>query len=173
MSKVDINAILNLHRQAFGATEGEDIARLAACFLDRSDTISVSVARDGKVAGNVLFTPFAFQDQPEATCVLLAPCGVLPAYQGRGVGKELMDRSIAKLKSIGVDAVFVLGVPTFYPRYGFAPTNKQTPYPQLLTVPEAWMALELTPGTLERLSGKTTAIAPFMQAQWWDTSLHG
>lgn len=173
MKNNDINAILEVHRLAFGEDEGPEIAQLAADFLDHPDTISISAERDGKVAGNVLFTPFAFNDHPDAKCYLLAPCGVSPEHQGRGVGKEIMEASIDHLKSIGTDAVFVLGVPTFYPRYGFVPTDKQTPYPDLLTATEAWMALELTPGSVEKLSGQTTAIPQFMQSHWWDTSAHG
>ena len=173
MNQKEIDTILEVHRLAFGEKEGEEIAKLAKDFLDQPDTISISATRDGKIAGNVLFTPFVFRDHPETKCYLLAPCGVSPEYQGHGVGKELMDTSIEHLKSIGTDAVFVLGVPTFYPRYGFVPTDKQTPFPDLLTVPEAWMALELTAGSVENLSGKTIAITPFMHSHWWDTSQHG
>ncbi|NOE36439.1 MULTISPECIES: GNAT family N-acetyltransferase [Ruegeria] len=176
MKQTDINAILGIHRQAFGQAdgeaEGEAIAQLAKAFLDNPDTISISVEREGKLAGNVLFTPFVFTDHRDTKCYLLAPCGVSPHHQGTGVGKELMETSIGHLKSIGADAVFVLGVPTFYPRYGFVPTDKHTPYPDLLTAPEAWMALELTEGTVGKLSGKTQAIPQFMDAHWWDTSQH-
>ncbi|MBE1284293.1 MAG: GNAT family N-acetyltransferase [Rhodobacteraceae bacterium] len=170
MTPNEINTIANLHRMAFGPSEGEEIAPLAKALLSHPETISISVHRGGKIAGNVLFTPFVFQDHPDAKCFLLAPCGVLPEYQGQGVGKELMQTSIAHLASVGTDAVFVLGVPTFYPRYGFVPTEKQTPYPTLLTIPESWMVLELTAGIVDRLDGKTRAIPQFMQPQWWDTS---
>jgi predicted N-acetyltransferase YhbS len=65
-----------------------------------------------------------------------------------------------------------LGVPTFYPLFGFVPTDKETPYPNLLTIPEAWMALELTAGSADKLGGKAIAIDPFMHAHLWDTSQH-
>ncbi|MFY2822541.1 GNAT family N-acetyltransferase [Ruegeria sp. MALMAid1280] len=173
MNQVNTDAVIEVHRVAFGTEEGDDIAQLAKDFLVLSDTISISAERDGKTVGNVLFTPFVFSNHPETKCYLLAPCGVLPRYQGHGIGKEIMETGIEHLKSVGADAVFVLGVPTFYPRYGFVPTDKQTPYPDLMTAPEAWMALELTEGSVEKLSGKTVAIPPFTQPHWWDTSQHG
>ena len=173
MTRSETETIVELHRLAFGEEEGPEIARLATAFLAQPDTVSVSVQRGGTLAGNVLFTPFAFQDHPDTACYLLAPCGVLPGYQGQGIGKELMETGIAQLKSRGADAVFVLGVPGFYPRYGFAPTDKQTPYPDLLTLPESWMALELTPGALPPLSGRTIAVEPFMRPEFWDTSAYG
>ena len=82
----------------------------------------------------------------------ISAIGVLPEYQhGHGVGKELMQMGIQLLQAQGCNAIFVLGVPTYYPRYGFEPTTKQTPYPELLTMPEAWMVLELSAGVLTRL----------------------
>lgn len=169
MNQSERNAIIEVHQLAFGDEEGSEIAQLAEAFLDHPDTISISAKRGGKIAGNVLFTPFVFEDHPDIKCYLLAPCGVLPEYQGCGIGKEIMETGIEHLKSIRANAVFVLGIPTFYPRYGFAPTDKQTPYPELLTAPAAWMALELSEGSLERLSGKTMAIPQFMRSHWWDT----
>lgn len=173
MNQTETKAILDVHLQAFGSGEGPEIARLAKDLLALPDTISISVRRGGTIAGNVLFTPFVFQNHPDAACYLLAPCGVLPGLQGQGVGKELMETSIGHLKSIGADAVFVLGVPGFYPRYGFAPTDKQTPYPDLLTLPASWMMLELKAGSAGPLSGRTLAVEPFMQPALWDTSAYG
>lgn len=173
MNQKDIEDILNVHLLAFGDEEGPEIAALARALLALPDTISISAQREGTIAGNVLFTPFVFRDHPGTTCYLLAPCAVLPKHQGSGVGKELMERSIDHLRSIGVDAVFVLGVPDFYPRYGYVPTDKQTPYPELLTIPESWMALELTPGAVAPLSGKPTAVEAFMHPELWDTSAYG
>lgn len=173
MTNTEKQAILQVHRLAFGDDEGPVIEQLADNFLARPDTISISVSRDDTIAGNVLFTPFAFQDHMDANCQLLAPLGVLPEYHGKGVGRELMETAIAHLKSIGTDAVYVLGVPTFYPRFGFVPTDKQTPYPNLLTIPESWMELALNQSVAERLSGRTVAIEPFMQPELWDTSAYG
>lgn len=175
MNSLEKETIQNIHRLAFGAEEGEETAALAASFLELEETISISAERDGKVVGNVLFTPFFFENYPGKTCYLLAPLGVLPEYQkgGHGVGKELMTSSIEQLKSIGVDAIFVLGVPTYYPQYGFVPTNLETPYPELLTLPEAWMVLELTTGVAKQLNGKTKAVGTFMIPEMWDTSGRG
>ncbi|MDJ1185231.1 GNAT family N-acetyltransferase [Roseofilum casamattae] len=170
MNHSEKKIIKNIHFLAFGEEEGEEIAKLAEDFLKLPETISISVKRDRKIVGNVLFTPFAFKDSPERKCYLLAPLGVLPEYQRQGVGKELIETGIKHLKSIGTDAIFVLGVPTYYPQYGFVATDKQTPYPDLLTMPEAWMMLELNAGSGNHLSGETIAVEPFMHPTYWDTS---
>jgi putative acetyltransferase len=165
--------IKNIHLLAFGETEGEEIAKLAGDFLAFPETISINAKREEKIVGNILFTPFSFKDHPEKKCYLLAPLGVLPEYQRCGVGKELIQTGIQHLRSIGADAIFVLGVPTYYPQHGFVPTDGQTPYPTLLTMPEAWMILELNEGVANYLSGETVAVEPFMQPAFWDTSGRG
>lgn len=171
MNLSEKETIKNIHLLAFGEEEGKETAELAEAFLSLSETISLNAERDGKIVGNVLFTPFVFDDHLDKTCYALAPIGVLPEYQrGYGIGKELMQTGIKHLKSIGVDAIFVLGVPAYYPQYGFVPTDKQTPYPDLLTLPKAWMILELNEGVANQLSGRTKAVEPFMQPHWWDTS---
>ncbi len=73
-----------------------------------------------------------------------------------------MNEAIKHLQLIGTDAIFVLGVPTFYPKFGFVVSDKQTPYPAF-TTGEDWMALELTGGILQNLNGKTIAVEPFMK----------
>lgn len=173
MNRSEIEIIKNIHLLAFGEEEGKEVATLAENLLSLPEAISISVTRDEKIVGNVLFTPFVFSDHPEAKCYALAPLGVLPEYQRDGVGKELMRTGIAHLKSIGTDAVFVLGVPTYYPQHGFVPTDKQTPYPDLLTVPEAWMMLALNEEVATHLNGKTAAVEPFMHPSLWDTSGRG
>ena len=173
MTQAEIEAIARLHRSAFGDDEGPEIADLCEALLKLDETISISAERDGKIVGNVLYTPFVFREQPGTQCHLLAPLGVLPDHQRRGVGKELMDTSVRHLKSIGTQAVFVLGVPGYYPRHGFVPTDKQTPYPDLLTIPEAWMVLELEADAIAPLRGETVAVPPFMEARFWDTSGRG
>ncbi|MBC6440864.1 MAG: hypothetical protein GDA49_10760 [Rhodospirillales bacterium] len=84
-----------------------------------------------------------------------------------------MKCSTDHLKSLGVDAVFVLGVPAYYPKFGYVPTDKQTPYPDLLTIPEAWMVLELTAGSVKPPDGTTIAVESLMNPDLWDTPGHG
>lgn len=170
MNNSAIDIIKDVHLLAFEKEEGKAVAELVIAFFLHPETISINATRDEKIVGNVLFTPFIFKDHPNKKCYLLAPLGVLPDYQLQGVGRELVQTGIESLKAIGADAIFVLGVPTYYPQYGFVLAEQQTPYPDLLTKPEAWMVLELNAGVKNQLSGETRAIEPFMKAGFWDTS---
>lgn len=170
ISKVTIDAIVNIHLKAFGESEGAQIAKLAQDFLDLPDTISINVERDNRIVGNVLFTPFKFKSHPDKKCYLLAPIGVLPDYHNQGIGKELIESGIEHLETLDVDAVFVLGYPPYYASRGFSQTDLLTSYPELLTMPEAWRVREIKEGALEGVSGETEAVKPMMDPVFWDTS---
>jgi len=58
----------------------------------------------------------------------LAPVAVHPTYQRRGIGSHLIRRSLRE-PIIANEAVFVLGDPHYYERFGFKPVkNAQCPY---------------------------------------------
>ncbi|WP_420548427.1 GNAT family N-acetyltransferase [Curvivirga sp.] len=166
----DIQTLQNLHLLAFGEEEGPIISDLVKEFLLQPDTISISIERDNMVAGNIIFTPFQMKEHPEKKCYLLAPIGVLPEFQGQKIGKDLIEKGVEHLRSIGADAVFVLGYPKYYAANGFEPTHILTPYPELTTYLEAWKMRELKKGTMNGISGETIAIDPFMKPELWDTS---
>lgn len=170
MTPSEKDAVVALHLAAFGPDEGEEVATLARNLLALSDVLSVNHWQDGQIVGNAIFSTFTFVAHSDVRCALLSPCGVLPDYQGRGIGGAVMKAAQAELSECGMDAAFVLGVPGFYPRFGYHPTALETPYPDLLTIPASWMALELTPGTLARIGGQTRAAEPLMNPAFWDTS---
>ena len=49
----------------------------------------------------------------------LAPVGVRPEHQGRGIGSALIREGLDRARDEGWTAVFVLGDPTYYQRFGF------------------------------------------------------
>jgi putative acetyltransferase len=55
----------------------------------------------------------------ECPSVGLGPLGVLPAYQGRGVGQALMYGVLAAVDALDEQAVVLLGDPGYYARFGF------------------------------------------------------
>lgn len=53
----------------------------------------------------------------------LAPMCVAPEYQNQGIGTKLVEKVIQEAKKNNIDAIFVLGHPSYYPRFGFKPTS--------------------------------------------------
>jgi putative acetyltransferase len=49
----------------------------------------------------------------------LAPVGVLPEHQGRGIGTQLIREGLQACREVGYGATVVLGEPGYYSRFGF------------------------------------------------------
>jgi predicted N-acetyltransferase YhbS len=101
---------------------------------------------------------------------LLAPLAVLPEVQAQGVGRKLIEKGLDHLRDAGVDLVFVLGHPDYYPRCGFMPAGVlgfEAPYP----IPEehagAWMVQALKNGVIGRVKGKVQCSEVLDQPQHW------
>ena len=169
----DCEAILALHRAAFG-DEGAEISELVGSLLDdptAEPLLSLVAEESGKLLGHVLFT--AVQVVEGAHSVpgqILAPLAVRPDSQGKGIGGELTRAGLERLRSAGVGLVFVLGHPSYYPRFGFAPAGGRglkAPYPIPEPVSDAWMVHELNPGFLGRVRGVVRCAQALDHAEHW------
>ena len=118
--------------------------------LHAEGVVLVSLVADVKkqVVGHILFTRMFVDAVP---AVALAPMAVLPAYQRQGIGHQLIEHGLDRLRELGEEIVIVLGHPDYYPRFGFSTEMARSitsPFP-----PEAFMAMELRPGTLKDVRG--------------------
>ncbi|RMG72748.1 MAG: N-acetyltransferase, partial [Bacteroidetes bacterium] len=86
--------------------------------------------------------------------VVLAPVAVRPDRQRLGIGQALIRESLSRARAAGHSAVSVLGDPAYYPRFGFAPAGNWGIEAPFSVPPEAFMALELRPGSLAGVAGK-------------------
>ena len=119
----------------------EDEARLVDRLHAEGDAaISLVAEIDGEIAGHVLFSPMR---SPQGA-LGLAPVSVRPDLHGNGIGGALIREGLEEARKSGASAVFVLGDPPYYTRFGFAPETARgyaTPFAGPFL-----MALELTPG---------------------------
>lgn len=117
----------------------------------------VAEDRGGKIVAHALLTRCHIGETP-ALC--LAPCSVLPEYQGHGAGTEVTRAVLREARSRGEKFVVVLGHPEFYPRFGF--TRASTSGVRLsVEVPEdALMVLSLD-GQTPVPAGLVRYAAPF------------
>lgn len=82
----------------------------------------------------------------------------------------MIKRGKLILAKSGVDLVFVLGHPTYYPRYGFNPASGLGFEPPFFIPKErlkAWMVQELSPGIIGKYSGKVKCCDTLQQPQYW------
>ncbi|MCC5847049.1 MAG: N-acetyltransferase [Verrucomicrobia bacterium] len=149
----DLESIRQVHLHAFPESENERVARLALELCAETGTrptVSLLAEQEGKVVGHVVFSPVTLTGAEEVSCYTLAPLGVMPDMQKRGIGTGLVKAGLKQLENDGVQLVFVYGDPAYYGRFGFSQELARTyvpPYP--LSLPFGWQALAFSdPGSM-------------------------
>lgn len=119
----DHASVATLHDAAFGRGDGPPPAerRLTDELRRDSDAIgalTLVAVLDGELVGQVMCSRGHVGEQPH---VALGPIGVLPRCQRRGVGSALMHAALGAADALDEQAVFLLGDPGYYTRFGFEP----------------------------------------------------
>jgi putative acetyltransferase len=155
----DQKAIWSVNRAAF---EGDAEANLVDALRDGGFVeVSLVAEVDREIVGHILFSRVAITTNFGTVDVLsLAPMVVLPSYQRQGIGSRLVEAGVEACREAGHRIVVVLGHPEFYPRFGFSSALAE-PLQSPFGGGEAWMALELVPGSLEGVEGRVEYSPPF------------
>jgi putative acetyltransferase len=134
------------------AFETEAEAKLVEKLRAVESVISLVAEADGNVIGHILFSPMTFEDQP-SDFLGLAPMAVAPEFQNQGVGSQLVREGLRVAAERGATAVFVLGHPGYYPRFGFETARSKGFYSEYDVPEEVFMVSELEPGAVEGKEG--------------------
>lgn len=166
----DLNAILYVEREAFQSEKEADLTRDLLADPSAKPHLSLLAIVENQPAGHILFTAGHLSKRPDVAVSLLAPLAVVPKFQRQGIGGNLIKTGLALLSKAGVDLVFVLGHPTYYPHYGFTPAGKlgfEAPYP----IPEkdacAWMVQALKPNVTGCVSGRVECCDALNKPEFW------
>ena len=151
-SEADHNVIRRIHILAFPSSA--EAMLVDDLRIQARPTIGLVADHEGDQIGHILFSRVSLQGHPELRLVGLAPMAVVPEHQRKGVGSALVEAGLAQCREQGYNAVVVLGHPEFYPRFGFLPASRFGIGNDFGAPDEAFMALELTPGSLVDCSGR-------------------
>lgn len=126
--------------------------RKSDAFIPELSLVALNQGED--VIGHILLSKIKIVDgHNEVVSLALAPVSVTPEYQKIGIGSQLIHAALKNAKELGYRSVIVLGHKDYYPKFGFKTAslwNIQAPF----EVPdEVFMALELTPNSLEKVQG--------------------
>jgi putative acetyltransferase len=109
----DWTAVYQVVTSAFGQSAE---AKLVGELREAGDcVISLVAEEDGQVVGHVLLSRM---DAP-FPALALAPVSVTPKKQRSGIGSALIKSAVDRARSEGWLAIFVLGDPNYYQRFGF------------------------------------------------------
>ena len=170
-SDSDLNDVLTVERLAFGRDEEAELVR--ALLNDRSaqPILSLLAFKDDLAVGHILFTTAHLTNNQNTTAIaLLAPLAVVPDAQRQGIGGKLIERGLQLLSRSGVDLVFVLGHPEYYPRHGFKPAGclgLEAPYPIAHEHSDAWMVQALSLNVIGSVHGKVICADALNKPEYW------
>ncbi|KUP04164.1 GCN5 family acetyltransferase [Bacillus coahuilensis m2-6] len=161
----DLSQIVAVHDQAFNNKgEGKLVVGIheSDAYIPKLSLVAEDEHRD--IVGHLLLSKAVIVgDTGEVETLALAPVSVLPALQKKGIGSQLINVSIARARELGFQHIVVLGHSDYYPTFGFKLASKygiQCPFP----VPdEAYMVLELIPGSLKGVKGTVKYAKAFQE----------
>jgi putative acetyltransferase len=159
----DAPAIHEILVKAFG---GPCEAGLVRLLRERKKAeAALAAVSDGRVVGHIVFSRVTIARSPENfSGIGLAPVAVLPEFQGKGIGSQLIREGLEHCKRAGHDAVVVLGNPKYYSRFGFSRAGDyglENEY----GAHEEFMVLALTPGVLDAVGGVVKYAPEFREAE--------
>jgi putative acetyltransferase len=143
-------------RYGSGAGEAAIITKLR---VDGDVIAELAAIENDEVVGHAMFSRLAAEPRTFRAAALGPVCARIDR-QRQGIGEALIRAGLADCARSGVEAVFVLGDPLYYGRFGFS-VAKATGIACTYSGPH-FQALELLLGALVNL--KTVAYAPAFAA---------
>lgn len=153
----DHQAIYQLNVEAFGHREDEaqlvERIRASQGFIPE---LSIVAETDQQIVGHILLSKAMIMNaHKEHEVIVLAPIAVMPGFQKQGVGTHLIHEGIQRTKKLGYGSIFLIGHPSYYPKFGFVPANTYGFELKQFQVPnEVFMVNEIIEGHLLNWSGE-------------------
>lgn len=167
----DLEDVLRINTEAFGQDQEANLVKDLLEDATARPLLSLLAFEDEAPVGYILFTRVSVGDEDiTPSAAILAPLAVKPAAQGKRVGGHLIRVGLALLAEEGVELVFVLGHPAYYPKYGFRPAGAlgyEAPYPIPPEHAGAWMVQELKPGVIDANAGKVCCANALDHPELW------
>tara|TARA_B110000495_G_C23012767_1_gene599263 strand:+ start:1490 stop:2020 length:531 start_codon:yes stop_codon:yes gene_type:complete len=121
----DYKTVFFLVEKAFrDVKESDHTEQILVSKLRRSSSfikkLSLVAEVDNKVVGHILLSKVQINDTNKSfESLALAPVCVLPTYQKKGIGKDLILASHEIAKEMGFKSVVLIGHATYYLKFGY------------------------------------------------------
>ena len=138
----DVYSIRSINDQAFGQ---EDESELIEKLRKRGVlAISLVAVQDGEIVGHIAFSPVVVESEGSSfEAIALGPMAVLPMYQRKKVGSQMVLAGLEECRRLGHEIIVVLGRLDYYRRFGFVLAKSKGIDCEFEVPEEAWMILEL------------------------------
>ena len=148
----DISEIREVNIRAFG--QEQEASVVDKLRENCNSVLSLVALTDGHVVGHILFGPAVIEgEHGKLVGTGLAPLAVLPEYQRKGIGTELLQTAIARIKKGGCPYIIVIGHPEYYARFGFEKAGRFGISSEWDVPDEAFMILMLDRKAMNSITG--------------------
>lgn len=165
--------IQNLFKNVFTESENEEHGSIVSHLVgdiitltDDQDIYGFIAKNEKELIASIFFTRLHFEENIET--FILSPVAVKTNFQNKGIGKNIINFGIKKLKQQGIGSLFTYGDPNFYAKVGFKHVNDkiiQAPYP--LSQPHGWLYQSLNDDKIKSLTGTPVCVDAFDKAEYW------
>lgn len=153
----DHEAIDDVNTKAFGRQAEADLVRTLR--QEGALLLSLVAVCDEQLVGHIAFSRARLERMGASQEVMaLGPMAVMPDVQRKGIGSQLVRAGLNALGAAGQGLIFVLGHPTYYPRFGFEPARRYGIACQFDVSAEAFMVCVLDEAHLEASAAGSTLI---------------
>jgi predicted N-acetyltransferase YhbS len=167
----DVARVCELTEAAFGrpaeAKLNDDLRREVSPLVS---LVATRGSESGPVAGHSMWSPVEVRGEAHAPggyssrAFALGPISVWPDDQHHGIGGELIRAGLDACRELGELVVFVLGHPTYYPRFGWREAHDRDLWYGARPGPNpAFMVIELADGALAGRKGEVVYSEPFQR----------
>lgn len=153
--KSDFEEIFNVISSSFSTQSESDLVK--QLILDDDVLINLVAESSGKIIGNVIVSKTTMEHDERLLCGGVAPVSVLPKHQLIGIGSKLMREVIKKSKMMSIDALFLVGDPNYYRRFGFTISKLKNDFSV-----KNFQELELTENCLVNVNSKISYANAFV-----------
>ncbi len=151
----DLEEIFNLIHTSFANKAESDLVR--QLILDKDLLINLIFESSDTILGNVVVSKVTMEPDIGLFCGGVAPLSVLPEHQSHGIGSKLIKAAIKNSEKMKMDALFLLGDPNYYERFGFNVSKLQSDYKA-----EHFQELELTKDCLVNVKSEVIYASAFL-----------
>ncbi len=121
--------------------------------------LALVVEHKGRLIGHIMLTRFQVNTPAgRLEALLLAPVSVLLEHRNQKVGSRLILEALKRATAMGHKAVFLVGDPAYYSRFGFEASARFGIKNADGIEDKYVMSKELVPGVLKNASGTIIAI---------------
>lgn len=122
--------------------------------------LEIVAIEDDQIVGHGILSEIAIGIRGDIG-LAMAPLVVKPSYQGKGIGKALLQELEERARKYGYGFISVMDLPKYYEKFGYEPTSKYDITAPFTVPQKAYMIKAIKPHGLDGVRGQIDYLPKF------------